>query len=123
MQWSALAALAVAGTAIGLLISAMARSEEVATALVPLAVIPQIILAGVVAPLTGPARLLAQGLITVYRGQQALESLLPEADRRILGRQAEGFAGPCAIVLAQAGAAAAATIIVLWQTRARADSR
>ena len=50
-QWLTLAALAAAGTAVGLLISAVARSEEVATALVPIAVIPQIILAGVVAPL------------------------------------------------------------------------
>ncbi len=93
-QWAALAALAVAGTAIGLLISALARSEEVATALVPIAVIPQIILAGVVAPLEGPARLLAEWFITVYRGQQALESLLPEADLTFLGRSARASRAP-----------------------------
>ena len=52
-QRVALALLAVAGTALGLLISALARTEEVAAALVPIAVIPQIILAGVIAPLSG----------------------------------------------------------------------
>ena len=47
LQLVTLAALAVVGTMVGLLISAVARSEEVAIALVPIAVIPQIILAGV----------------------------------------------------------------------------
>ena len=55
-QWATLAVLSAAGTALGLLISAVARTEEVAVALVPIAVMPQIILAGVIAPLTGLAR-------------------------------------------------------------------
>src|SRR5262249_41277299 len=122
-QWATLAALAVAGTAIGLLISALARSEEVATALVPIAVIPQIILAGVVAPLTGPARPTAQWFITAYWGQQALESLLPEADLLLFDRTNEGFSGPCMIVLAQAMAGAAATVVVLWRTEGNAVLR
>jgi hypothetical protein len=40
-QWATLAALAVARTATGLLISALARSEKVAAALLPIAVIPR----------------------------------------------------------------------------------
>src|ERR1700730_9284667 len=43
-QWATLAMLAVSGTALGLLISALAGTEEVAAALVPIAVMPQIIL-------------------------------------------------------------------------------
>jgi hypothetical protein len=41
-----------AGKAAGLLISTLARSEGVAMALVPIAVIPRIILAGVIVPLS-----------------------------------------------------------------------
>ena len=123
MQLSSLSALAVAGTAIGLFISAVARSEEVATALLPIAVIPQIILAGVIAPLKGLAQLLAEWSITVYWGEKALESLLPEADSIFLGRQPEGVSGPCAIMLAQAAVAAALTVIVLWQTTGKAGLR
>ncbi len=93
LQWLTLAALTVAGTTVGLLISAIARSEEVATALVPIAVIPQIILAGVVAPLNGFVRFLAKGFISVHWAQQALERLLPEADLALLGRQKEGLLG------------------------------
>ena len=52
-QWCVLVTLATAGTALGLLISALAKTEEVAAALVPVAVMPQIILAGVIAPLSG----------------------------------------------------------------------
>src|SRR5262249_23140415 len=73
-QWCALFALAVAGTALGLLISAIARTEDVAVALVPIAVMPQIILAGVIAPLSGLGKWLAKGFITVHWAEQALES-------------------------------------------------
>jgi hypothetical protein len=123
LQWITLATLAVAGTAVGLVISALARSEEVATALVPIAVIPQIILAGVVAPLNGLARLIAKGFITVSWAQKALESLLPAADLEVLRRPNEGFSGPWTIVLAQAAAAAVATVVVLWQTQGKSGSR
>ena len=52
--WQALtlAILSLAGTALGLAISAFAPSEEVSVALVPIAIIPQIILGGTIAPLT-----------------------------------------------------------------------
>src|SRR5262249_23216831 len=93
-QWGMLAAQALAGTAVGLLISALARSEEVATALVPIAVIPQIILAGVVAPLTGLAEVLAKGFVTVYWGREGLQRLLSQADPAHLGLQEENVSGP-----------------------------
>src|SRR4029077_11364680 len=75
-QWFVLALLAVAGTALGLLISAFARTEEVAVALVPIAVMPQIILAGVIAPLSGLGMALAKAGITVHWAEGALEALL-----------------------------------------------
>ena len=118
-QWATLAELAVAGKAVGLLISALAPSEEVATALVPIAVIPQIILADVVAPLNGVAEALAQGFVTVYWGQKGLERLLSEPGSTILVRQGGDFSSPWLIVLAQAAVAAAATFVVLWQTNGK----
>jgi hypothetical protein len=123
LQWLTLASLATAGTTVGLLISTVARSEEVATALVPIAVIPQIILAGVIVPLSGFARLLAEWFISDYWGQKVLERLLPEADLTRIGRETEAWSGPRLIVLAHAGAVCIAASIVLWRTRGRGRSR
>jgi len=116
LQWLTLSALAVAGTAIGLLISAVARSEELATALVPIVVIPQIILAGVIAPLTGLARWMAQGFVTVFWAQQALERLLPQADLTLLGKTKEDWHRPLAIVLTHLVVGAVATVFVLLRS-------
>jgi hypothetical protein len=66
---------------------------------------------------------MAEWFITAYWGQKALQSLLPEADQMLLGRANEGWCGPCAIVLAQAVVGAAATIMLLWQTKGKAASR
>jgi ABC-type multidrug transport system ATPase subunit len=54
---------ASAGTALGLLISALARSSEVAISLVPLAILPMVVLGGMMQPVHAmdqPARTLAQ---------------------------------------------------------------
>ena len=59
-QWLVLTLLVFAGTTLGLALSALARTEEVAAALVPIAVIPQIILAGAIAPLSGLSKGLSQ---------------------------------------------------------------
>jgi len=112
-QWITLSALAMAGTAIGLLISALARSEEVATALVPIVVIPQIILAGVVAPLSGVAQWMAKGFVTVYWAQETLEHLLPESDRTLLGRSSAAWGGTFGLVLCHLAVAATLAIVVL----------
>jgi ABC-type multidrug transport system permease subunit len=71
-------ALSLAGTGLGLAISALAGSEEVAIALIPVAVIPQIILSGAIAPLTGMPHDCARGLVTVYWGKRGLDDLLPD---------------------------------------------
>jgi ABC transport system ATP-binding/permease protein len=78
-QWLDFVALMIAGTSLGLMLSALARTEEVAVALVPIAVIPQIILAGAIAPLSGFAKALAWCTTTCYHGQGVVDALLPNA--------------------------------------------
>jgi ABC-type multidrug transport system ATPase subunit/ABC-type multidrug transport system permease subunit len=107
-QAVALAFLATAGTALGLLISALARTEEVAVALVPIAVIPQIILAGVIAPLRGLGERLAQGAITTYWGERALKALMPEGDLT-------EYRWQVAVVAVHILAFAGATLLALWR--------
>ena len=121
--WITLVALAIAGTAVGLLISALAQSEEVATAFVPIVIIPQIILAGVITRLSGLAEFTAKGFITVYWGQQALIRLLPRNDIEILRQEEGNWFAPYAIVLAHAVVAAAATVCFLLPPNGRIGSR
>ena len=64
--------LSLAGTSLGLAISANAKSEEVAIAIVPIVVIPQIILAGVVAKLPTFAEWIASISISVPIGHNSL---------------------------------------------------
>ncbi|HEV3080077.1 MAG TPA: FHA domain-containing protein [Gemmataceae bacterium] len=112
-QWAVLALLSVAGTALGLLISAFARTEEVAVALVPIAVMPQIILAGVIAPLSGLANLLAKGLITVHWGERGMESLLPDKDLSLFHSERLPYGTQLAVVGAHIVLFAAATFLTL----------
>ena len=76
-QWLLMAAAAVTGAAMGLAISAIAKSEDVAVTMVPLALIPQIIFAGLIAPLSVSTRLLSQGCISAYWAYQGLLGSLP----------------------------------------------
>jgi hypothetical protein len=122
-QWLALAVVAVAGTSLGLLISALARTEEVAVALVPIAVMPQIILAGVIAPLSGLAKALARGAITVHWSEQALESLLQDSDLRILRLEPVDFFVALSLVLVHAAAFATGTLFILRNRSAKKAAR
>ena len=115
-QWAALALLAVAGTALGLLLSAVSRTEEVALALVPVAVIPQIILAGVIAPLGGWVDYMARGMVGCYWGQQALVRLLPEAERAVLGVAATGLVVPSLVLVGHAFGCWTLTLIRLGRS-------
>ncbi len=118
-QWGVLAMLAVAGTTLGLLISALARTEEMAAALVPVVVLPQIILAGVIAPLSGLPEWLARGLIAALWGMQALKSLLSDQDMVVLQIERPGYAGAIAIISAHVVVVASLTLLALyWQARA-----
>ena len=122
-QWLTLGGLAVTGTSVGLLISAIARSEEMATALVPVVVIPQIILAGVVAPLSGLAKWLAKGLISVHWAQEALERMLPADDLSLLNRKSESWFFPFCVVLIHLIVSAGLTVVVLGGLGRGAESR
>ena len=73
--------LSMLGTSLGLAISANSKSEELSVALVPAAIIPQIILAGVVANLNGVSEFLANVFTTSYWGQQLYENFVPAADQ------------------------------------------
>lgn len=89
--------LSITGTALGLAISANSKSEEFAAALVPVAIIPQIILAGVVAALSGIALQLAKVGTTVFWGLKLFEGLLPTSDR--LEATFEPTIGTCLTVM------------------------
>lgn len=71
-QYVLLSLVSLTGVAIGLAISAVANSEGVAVTLVPITLIPQIVMAGILAPLEGHARGLAQLAISAYWGYQGL---------------------------------------------------
>jgi ABC transport system ATP-binding/permease protein len=123
LQWLALVAMMCAGTGMGLLISAVSRTEEVAAALVPIAVIPQIILAGVIAPLTGLAKGIAWVAITCYHGQGGVEALLPDADRALAGLADHTLAGCLLAAAIHAGVFGVLTLILLYrQSRPAAQS-
>ena len=77
--------------------------------------IPQIILAGVIAPLSGFGKFLGYALITCYWGRRALESLLPEATLSWLPEREELMVGPqLLMVLVHAGVFVAVTVGLLW---------
>ncbi|MBS0264368.1 MAG: ATP-binding cassette domain-containing protein [Planctomycetes bacterium] len=77
-QVSVLLAAALAGVTLGLAISTLSRNSEMANTLVPMAVIPQIILSGAVAPLTGVSETLARCLVSTYWAKRGLDSDLPD---------------------------------------------
>ena len=56
----------VTGTGLGLLISSVTKTQEQATTLVPIILIPQIVMAGVLAPLDGIAEYVAQFTVAGY---------------------------------------------------------
>jgi len=72
---------AMAGTAIGLLISAVADTPDQATMIVPLALVPQLILAGVLVPkLPNLAEKLAKVGVSGYWLTEAMKSVFIAAD-------------------------------------------
>lgn len=78
------AGLSSLGVALGLAISSLSKSEQVATVLVPMALIPQIILSGGLKPLTGFGEQLAQWTVSLYWGFGLLRGMLPEHLRHFI---------------------------------------
>ncbi len=77
-QWLLLSLVAVAGVALGLAISAFAKTEDFALTAVPICLIPQIILAGLIAPLTNYTREFSQIFISSYWSYQGLIGTLDD---------------------------------------------
>ena len=105
----------MAGTSIGLLISAVANSRDQATTIVPLALVPQLILAGVLVPkLPDLADKLAKVAVSGYWLTEAMKSVFIAAE------------GPIRVINARSGAlmhmtaqpAAAGCVIVAMHTLA-----
>ncbi|MBC8356579.1 MAG: ATP-binding cassette domain-containing protein [Planctomycetes bacterium] len=82
-QWLLLSLAATTGVAMGLAISALATSEDFAATIVPMILIPQIILAGLIAPLLNYTRELSQICIPAY---WAFQGLLTTLDREVQER-------------------------------------
>lgn len=80
-----LATLAFTGVAMGLLVSAVSQTTDMAVTIVPLILIPQIIFSGVIAEVEGFAKLLASLSIVIYWGHGGLVALQPEEMRDMLG--------------------------------------
>ncbi|MCA9122103.1 MAG: ATP-binding cassette domain-containing protein [Planctomycetaceae bacterium] len=75
-QWLLLSLAATTGVAMGLAISALATTEDLAATVVPMVLIPQIILAGLIAPLQNYTREFSQLCIPTYWGFQGLLTTL-----------------------------------------------
>jgi hypothetical protein len=87
----------------------------VAAALVPIAVIPQIILAGVIAPLSGLGKLLADGFITARWGERALEALLSNEYLALLHLDRPEYPWQVAVVTAHVLVFSGLAILTLWR--------
>jgi len=91
-QFGILVTGGLAGTAIGLVISAFSNTRDQATTIVPLALVPQIILAGILVPhLPGPAELFAKLAVSSFWLTEAMKSVYIAAD------------GPIRVVSAKTG--------------------
>ena len=83
-QWLLLVFSELVGVALGLAISALSRTEDVAVTVVPMVLIPQIILAGLIAPLVHSTKLFAEWMIPAYWSYQGLLTTLPATVRERL---------------------------------------
>jgi hypothetical protein len=120
--WLFLLGLSLTGVTLGLAISAASRTEDVAVTTIPLALIPQIILAGVVAPLKGVSEFLARLFVTVYWGNRGISALLPETVARTANVEQLSMTESALVLLLHAGLLAAFTLVLL-SLQARHDRR
>ena len=112
-QLSVLLALSLAGVTLGLAISAASASEEMAVTLIPMAVIPQIILSGVIAPLSGLSKTLALLGITTYWGKRGLDACLPEDVAKGVFLEQHSLWQALLVLLLHAAIAVAVALLVL----------
>ncbi len=118
-----LATMGIAGVALGLAASCFASSSDVAVSLIPIALIPQIILAGVISTLEGVSLRLAQGLITCYWGNRGLVALLPDSVLANTGVERLAVWKSYPVVVLHAAVFVLAGLAVLsWQDRRKRKS-
>jgi ABC-type multidrug transport system ATPase subunit/pSer/pThr/pTyr-binding forkhead associated (FHA) protein len=123
-ELAVLLALALAGVALGLAISAFAATEELAITLIPMAVIPQIILSGAISPLENVSKVLAVAGISTYWGKRGLDACLPEDVARALDIEQHRALVAVLVLLAHAVVGVAAALgILYWQNRRRGPGR
>jgi ABC-type multidrug transport system ATPase subunit len=79
LQLASLVLVGVCGVATGLFISTVSSNTDMAVTLVPVAIIPQVILAGAIRAVDGLSELLARLFISCYWGHGNLMSTLPDA--------------------------------------------
>jgi ABC-type multidrug transport system ATPase subunit len=118
-QLTVLLALALAGVTVGLAISALARTEEMAITLVPMVIIPQIILSGAISPLDGLSKLLALAGVSTYWGKRGVDAALPDSVASFVpgGLERHSTAVAVLVLLAHAGVCVALALAVLrWQS-------
>jgi ABC-type multidrug transport system ATPase subunit len=94
--------LALAGVTLGLALSACAATEEMAITLIPMAVIPQIIPSGTIAPLEGLSKTLAQVGISTYWGKRGLDACLPKSIAEAIGLEQQSPGAAVLVLLAHA---------------------
>jgi len=118
-----LLALAATGVTLGLAISALAPTEEMAATLIPMVIIPQIILSGVIAPLKDLSEKLAMGLITTYWGTRGLDALLPEAVAKVIGLKQESARDAALVLAGHALVFVLIALLCLWLQGRRSKGR
>lgn len=103
-----------------LAISAAAPSEETAITLVPLAIIPQIVLSGQIAPLNGFSRVLALLGVSTYWGKRGLDACLPaDVVQAVPGGLEQHSAWVAVLVLGVHAAASAVVALVVLHAQGR----
>jgi hypothetical protein len=115
LELTVLLGLALAGVTMGLAISAVAATEEMAVTLVPLALIPQIILSGTIAPLHGLSEWLAMLGISTFWGKRGLDACLPAEVAEAVpgGLEQHSTALALLVLLLHAAVGVVAALIVL----------
>src|SRR5262249_25571715 len=78
---------------------------------------------GVIVPLSGLARVLAEWFISVHWGQKVLERLLPEGDLTLMRRPVESWFWPFLIILVHAVAVCIAASVLLGKSHGRGRAR
>jgi ABC-type multidrug transport system ATPase subunit len=105
--------LAFLGTCLGLLISAIAKTEDVAITAIPLVLIPQIILGDVVVRLSGVMGTVAQCFVSSYWGFHGLVATLPKNFLESLERTNSSVLESLSILFIQASLLVAGSVSAL----------